>query len=190
MCMHFVASELTNTCENAFDIHCIIAEIVVSPSDTTVFLDHSALFTCETTGAVYGYWRVNGTAYNELPPELRNVLDADQESVGENEVYTLTIPGRAEYNETVVQCVAGDDEGGSIESTNVTLKVQGKEHSLCLKPIFLSNAERIKTLATCFYVTTDRFADISRTPEGRKWSELSHHLVECSVLSGCEWGGP
>ena len=81
---------------------------------------------------------MNGTAYNNLPPTIRDDLDTDRDTVGENEVYTLTIPGRAEYNETVVQCVAGDDEGGSIESTNVTLKVQGKEHSLYLKPCNIS----------------------------------------------------
>ena len=107
----------------------------MSPSDTTVLLNHTAVFTCETRGALYGYWRVNGTAYNSLPPALRDDLDPDRETVGENEVYTLFIPGRAEYNETVVQCVAGDAGGGSIESANVTLKVQGE-------PIFFSNAER------------------------------------------------
>ena len=116
----------------------------MSSSDTTVFLNHTAVFTCETRGALYGYWRVNGTAYNSLPPELRDDLDPDRETVGEHEVYTLSIPGRAEYNETVLQCVAGRDVGGgSIESANVTLKVQGKEHSLYLKPTFLSNAQRI-----------------------------------------------
>ena len=104
------------------------------PSDTTVFLDHTAVFICGTRGADYGYWRVNGTAYNILPPELKSDLDPDRETVGEHEVYTLTILGRAEYNQTVVQCVAGRNGGGAIESANVTLKVQGKEHSLCLEP--------------------------------------------------------
>ena len=110
------------TCEDAFCY--IIAEIVEPPSNTTVLLDHTAVFTCETRGAYYGYWKVNGTPYNNLSPELRDDLDPDQESVGDIEVYSLTIPGRAEYNETVVQCVAGDGGGGSIEST-VILKIQG-----------------------------------------------------------------
>ena len=87
------------------------------------------MFTCVTRGALFAYWRVNGTAYGFLPFELRNDLDTDQESVGDIEVYTLTIPGRAEYNETVVQCVAIRDVGGGfIESANVTLKVQGKNN--------------------------------------------------------------
>ena len=105
----------------------IFTEIVESPSDTTVFLDHTAVFTCETRGALYGYWRVNGTAYNDLPPALRADLDPDRETVGENEVYTLTILGRAEYNGTVVQCVAGDARGGFVESANATLRVQGNK---------------------------------------------------------------
>ena len=86
------------------------------------------MFTCVSRGADYTFWRVNGTAYNDHPPELRDDLDTDQETIGGNEVYTLTIPGRAEYNGTEVQCVAGDVGGGSIESVNVTLKVQGKNN--------------------------------------------------------------
>ena len=80
---------------------------------------------------------MNGTAYNSLPPAIQDDLDTDQESVGENKVYTLTIPGRAEYNETVLQCVAGGVAGDSlltIESANATLRVQGKEHSTYLRP--------------------------------------------------------
>ena len=125
MCMHFIASELTIiTCESAF---IIFAEIVESPSDTTVFLGHTAEFICGTRGANYAFWRVNGTSYNDLPPELRDDLVPGRETVGVNEVYTLTIPGRAEYNETVVQCKAGDSGNGSIESANTTLKVQGNK---------------------------------------------------------------
>ena len=70
---------------------------------------------------------MNGTSYNDLPPELRDDLVPGRETVGVNEVYTLTIPGRAEYNETVVQCEAGDIGGIPIESTIATLKVQGKQ---------------------------------------------------------------
>ena len=106
----------------------IIAEIVEPPSDTTVFLDHTAVFTCETKGSLYGYWRVNGTAHNNLPPELRDDLDNVQETVGDIVVYILTIPGRVEYDGAVVQCVAGDAGGDSIESTIAILKVQGKNN--------------------------------------------------------------
>ena len=84
------------------------------------------MFICKTRSADYGYWRVNGTAYNDLPLALKNDLDLDRETVGEKEVYTLTIPGRGKYNETEVQCVAGDAGSGSIQSVTATLKVQGK----------------------------------------------------------------
>ena len=107
----------------------IFSEIVASPSDITVFLDHTAVFVCGTRGAAYAYWRVNGTAYNNLPSELHNDLDTYQETVGGIEVYTLTIPARAEYNETVAQCVVGDIGRGSIESANATLRVQGNKMS-------------------------------------------------------------
>ena len=107
----------------------IFTEIVEPPSNTIVFLDHTAVFVCVTRGADYTFWRVNGTAYNNLPPALRDDLDTGQDTVGENEVYTLTIRGRAEYNGTVVQCVAGDVGGGSIESTNATLMIQGNKMS-------------------------------------------------------------
>ena len=103
----------------------ILAEVVEPPSDTTVFLDHTAVFLCGTRGSVYGYWRVNGTAHNDLPLAIRDDLEEDQYQVGDIEVYILTIPGRAEYNETVVQLVAGDAGGGTVESTIAILKVQG-----------------------------------------------------------------
>ena len=81
----------------------ILAEVVEPPSDTTVFLDHTAVFLCGTRGSVYGYWIVNGTAHNDLPLAIRDDLEEDQYQVGDIEVYTLTIPGRAEYNGTVIQ---------------------------------------------------------------------------------------
>ena len=76
---------------------------------------------------------MNGTAYINLPPALRVDLNADVESVGDIKVYTLTILGRAEYNDTVVQCVAGDIGGGSVESANATLRVQGNKMSTLYK---------------------------------------------------------
>ena len=94
-----------------------------------MFLQQTKVFTCVIHGAAsYQYWRVNGTAYNHLPPEIRSDLDTDQVTVGGGEKYTLTIPGRPEHNGTRVQCVIGG-EGGERESENATLKIQGgKSH--------------------------------------------------------------
>ena len=118
-------------------------DISESPRDATVFLQQTKVFTCMIRGAVsYQYWRVNGTAYNHLPPEIRADLDSDQVTVGESEEYTLTIPGRAEYNGTRIQCVIGG-EGGERESENATLKIQGINIT-CTIPQFYSLAQ-----ATC-----------------------------------------
>ena len=101
-------------------------EIAESPSDVTIFINQTAVFTCVTHGApLYLYWRVNGIAYSSLPSDIRNDLDTDQVTVGDSEVFILIIPGRAEYNGTRVQCVAGD-EGGETMSAIATLNIQGK----------------------------------------------------------------
>ena len=84
------------------------------------------MFTCGINGAfIYQYWRLNGTVYNLLSPEIRNDIDADQETVGGNEELILTIPGRVQYNGTRMQCVVGGGEGER-ESENVTLNIQGQ----------------------------------------------------------------
>ena len=72
----------------------------------------------------YQYWRVNGTDFNRLPSDILADLDTDQETIGDNEVFILTIPGRAEYNGTIVQCVTGGG-GDERESQSATLKIQG-----------------------------------------------------------------
>ena len=101
----------------------IAADIVQPPTDITGFLDNTAVFKCEVDGGLAG-WRVNGTYYNDLSPEIRSDLDADQEDgAGGNEILTLTIPGKTKYNETRVQCVVFG--GASKESENATMTVQG-----------------------------------------------------------------
>ena len=100
-------------------------EIVTHPESVTVFTDSEAEFTCETRNALLA-WRVNGTFFSQLDPSLRADLDTAQETVGDIELYTLTIPARAEYNGTVVQCLASVPGGDIIESGNATLMIQGK----------------------------------------------------------------
>ena len=102
------------------------AEIAKSPSDVTVFINQTVLFTCVTHGTpLYQYWRVNGIAFPRLPSDIRDDLDTDQVTYGDNEEYILTITGRAEYNGTTVQCVVGG-ESDERESEIATLKIQGK----------------------------------------------------------------
>ena len=104
------------------------AEIAESPRDTTVFINQTAVFICVTHGTpLYLYWRVNGTAYTHLPSDIRDDLVSFHAIVVDtaDPVLVLTITGRAEYNGTRVQCVAGG-EGVERESENATLNIQGK----------------------------------------------------------------
>ena len=84
------------------------------------------MFTCETDGGFSG-WRINGTQLQDLPPEIRNdvVISVTNTAEGST-VENLTIPARAEYNGTRVQCLVGIFGGPSDESENVTLKIQGR----------------------------------------------------------------
>lgn len=100
-------------------------EIFRPPNDTTVFLDSIAVFMCEVNGGLAS-WRVNGTFYNSLSAEIRSDLDTDQEAgAGGNEILTVTVPGRAEYNGTRVQCYTIIPGSASVESRTVIMTVQG-----------------------------------------------------------------
>ena len=83
------------------------------------------MFTCETDGGLSG-WRINGTLRQDLPPEIRSDVDVSEDTITANgsTVKTLTIPARAEYNRTEVQCVVLGFNG-SAESENVKLNIQG-----------------------------------------------------------------
>ena len=103
----------------------MFTEILQAPKNTTVFLDQSAVFTCETDGGL-SVWRINGSLLYYLPSEIRSDLDVSETNTAEGTtVEVLTIPARAEYNETKVQCLVGIFGGGSSESENATLKIQG-----------------------------------------------------------------
>ena len=95
------------------------------PESVVVFTDSEAEFTCRSRNAPSFSWRVNGTFLNQLDPSIHADLDTDQDTVGDIELYTLTITARAEYNGTVVQCVAAVFGGDFRESGNATLMIQG-----------------------------------------------------------------
>ena len=103
----------------------VITEVVNNPDNKTVFLNQPVVFTCETNGGLSG-WRINGTLPGNLPPEVHR--DLELVSTGTDEGTTLlklTIPARAEYNNTRVQCLTGTFGGSSVESETAILKVQG-----------------------------------------------------------------
>ena len=83
------------------------------------------MFTCEVNVTFHG-WKVNGTGFSRLPLEIRNNLTRLTETVGNNELITLIIPGRVMYNETTVQCVAAKEiDGDEVESESASLTIQG-----------------------------------------------------------------
>ena len=101
------------------------AEILHSPESTTVFLNRSAVFTCETRGGTT-LWRVNGTQRETLLPDIRIDLVVSEITTPEgHSVQTLTIPARAQYNGTKVQCLSLIIDGSRAESDNATLTIQG-----------------------------------------------------------------
>ena len=105
-----------------FSLH---SEILSGPSGSTVFPDQWAEFTCETRGDI-SIWRLNGTLLQNLPTDIESDLDITvTNTVNGSTVEVLIIPARAEYNGTIVQCLALSLTGFSAESENATLKIQG-----------------------------------------------------------------
>ena len=105
------------------------AEILRAPESTVVFLDQSAVFTCETVGGSL-IWVVNGTQRELIDPEIRRELAISESfNDGGSTVEELTIPARTEYNGTRVQCLVLS-LSGSDQSENATLLIQGTARSL------------------------------------------------------------
>ena len=100
-------------------------EILRAPESTTIFLNQSAVFTCETRGGGT-LWRVNGTQREILLPDIRSDLVVSESATPEGTaVHTLTILARAQYNGTRVQCLSVIIGGPLVESDNATLTIQG-----------------------------------------------------------------
>ena len=82
------------------------------------------MFTCETVGGTQA-WIVNGTQREVHPPEIRRDLVVTETITdGGSTLGTLTIPARAEYNGTRVQC-AVFTFGSSNQSEIATMTIQG-----------------------------------------------------------------
>ena len=104
-----------------------LSEILVAPESRVVFLDQSAVFTCETAGGTLS-WIINGTQREIHLDDIRRDLVVIETIIdGGITAGTLTIPARTEYNGTRVQC-AVLTFGGSAQSENVTMTIQGICH--------------------------------------------------------------
>ena len=105
-------------------------EIFQAPESTVVFLDQSAVFTCETVGGTLS-WIVNGTQREVLPDEIRrDLIISTTINDGGRTAGDLTIPARAEYNGTRVQCLVLS-LNASDQSENATMIIQGTCGRFC-----------------------------------------------------------
>ena len=91
----------------------------------TVFLNHSAVFTCETSGLHMG-WRVQGTKL--LPDSYHNITTSLLNVTINSTIGEMVLLARAEYNEARIQCVTMDYDFTSsiVESETAILNIQGK----------------------------------------------------------------
>ena len=104
----------------------IAPDVLLDPRSKNVFLDQSAVFKCETTGGITS-WIINGTLIELLPPEIhRDLSETGINTPIGTRLENLTIPARAEYNGTRVQCVVITEDGlSSVLSENATFYIQG-----------------------------------------------------------------
>ena len=71
-------------------------------------------------------WLVNGTQRETFLPDIRIDLGVSEITSPEgSSVQNLTIPARAQYNGTRVQCLSVIIGGPIVESDNATLTIQG-----------------------------------------------------------------
>ena len=100
-------------------------EIIQGPRNTTVLLGERAVFTCEVTGDASD-WIVNGTLLNDLPRGIQSDVTTVATNTAERTtVMVLTIPARAEYNGTGVQCLTVTFGVGLTGSETATLNIRG-----------------------------------------------------------------
>ena len=115
-----------NVLNNYVHVHVPLG-IIKGPQDRTVYQEQLAVFTCETGGGDFVGWKVNGTGFTSLPPEVQEDLRTRLVESGRS---TLTIVARATYNGTTVQCVTVQSDGDVLGSENATLTIQGiQSHS-------------------------------------------------------------
>ena len=103
----------------------LLSEIVNPPRSMVGFAGSEVVFMCETRNAPSVTWKVNGTFFSTIRPSLHGYWHVGQDTAGEPDLYTITIPARAEYNGTWVQCIASVPGGAFMESKNATVLVQG-----------------------------------------------------------------
>lgn len=97
------------------------------PTNATVIVNSTAMFRCATRQTDYQVWIVNETLYYDMPESFWENTATTQETMGENELYILTIHSSwLWYDGILIECLAGDNDGLTPEITDaVLLRVQG-----------------------------------------------------------------
>ena len=103
-------------------------------------MDLPATFVCESDDG-FSSWSINGILLETLPPEIEeDIVVSETNTLQGTRVEELTIPARAEYNGTRVQCLVFTVDGPRAESGNATLVIQGnffKSDAICIVRFFL-----------------------------------------------------
>jgi hypothetical protein len=91
---------------------------LISPTSLNVTVDEVAVFRCQHPTAHGINWKINGSILQELPKRFSTDRSDDR-------VFSLNIEALAEYNPTVIQCVAFFVDSPSEESEQSVLMIQG-----------------------------------------------------------------
>ena len=99
---------------------------VPSPPVMIVTMKQRHTYTCNHSQADRIFWRVNGGVLG-IENFFPNVTEGIISLPGGDKVYTLTIGGLSEHNETTIECSAVFDDGSLPELTpSVTFLIQGQ----------------------------------------------------------------
>ena len=110
-------------------MHACTIAFTITPSPQVVGVGQQAVFRCQNLMATFIGWKVNETqdlvTLNNPPRDSGITFGTTMDGNG-NVVFTLTIVGQSNYNETVIVCVGGTISGSLNDTTPVKLLIQGE----------------------------------------------------------------
>ena len=105
---------------------CFVA-FTISPSSQVVGVGQQAVFRCQNLNALVIVWRVNETlvTFNKPHPDPGITVSTTRDE-NNDVVNLLSIIAQSKYNETVIVCAASIQGGGSNDTAQVKLLIQGE----------------------------------------------------------------
>ena len=91
---------------------------LISPTSLNITVNAIAVFQCQHPTAHGINWMINGSILQDLPEGFSTDRSDDR-------VFSLNIEALAEYNQTVIQCVAFFIDSQSEESEQSLMMIQG-----------------------------------------------------------------